>query len=207
MIIILALFTLLSMKRGAILVLALGLVPFILGSLKASKGKKRLLLILMIIISIGVLYKEVDNLMSSNVYFQYRLEQTLEGQTSNRDIIYERLWKAYTEEYSVIDMAIGRGADASIEISGMQAHNDWLEALIDQGLLGALFLACFWITFFIMYRKSITGNVCSLALLVLFLIGFIKTFFSMSIGQMPFYYSAVLGYCCANYNKSSLQPY
>lgn len=195
-----AIFTLVSMKRGAILVFAISVIPILVASLKNSKAKTKFLAFVGIFAFVYITYTTVEDLISTSDLFALRLEQTLEGQSSNRDIIYEELWAAY-KNYDPFEAVFGRGADASIAIAGKLAHNDWLETLIDQGLLGTLVFLLFWLSMLRTYFKYEKNSVVSTALLVIFLSSFSRTWFSMSIGQMPIYFTAVLGYCLLKENK------
>lgn len=194
-----AIFTLVSMKRGAILVFTLSVLPIIVASLKNSNTKTKVFTFLGVLVFVYVIYITIQDLISTSDLFALRIEQTLEGKSSNRDIIYEELWSAFGD-YNVFDSLFGRGADASISIAGKLAHNDWLETLIDQGLAGILVFFLFWMSMLHTFFQTKKGTIASLAILVIFISGFSRTWFSMSIGQMSIYYTAVLGYCLVGDN-------
>lgn len=194
-----AIFTLVSMKRGAILVFTLSVLPIIVASLKNSNTKTKVFTFLGVLVFVYVIYITIQDLISTSDLFALRIEQTLEGKSSNRDIIYEELWSAFGD-YNVFDSLFGRGADASISIAGKLAHNDWLETLIDQGLAGILVFFMFWMSMLHTFFQTKKGTIASLAILVIFISGFSRTWFSMSIGQMSIYYTAVLGYCLVGDN-------
>lgn len=195
LIIVAALLVLLSMKRGAILVFVISIIPFLFRTFKNSSKKGKVAVIVGILLLAFITYSAVERLMDSSDLFRLRIEQTMEGKTSNRDLIYEALWDEFSNNYSGGDYLLGRGADATIGITGKFAHNDWLETLIDQGVIGVVVFLLFWLSMFSTWLRMKKGQLATTALLIIFISGFIRTFFSMSIGQMPFYYTAVLGYC------------
>lgn len=195
LIIVAALLVLLSMKRGAILVFVISIIPFLFRTFKNSSKKGKVAVIVGILLLAFITYSAVERLMDSSDLFRLRIEQTMEGKTSNRDLIYEALWDEFSNNYSGGDYLLGRGADATIGITGKFAHNDWLETLIDQGVIGVVVFLLFWLSMFSTWIRMKKGQLATTALLIIFISGFIRTFFSMSIGQMPFYYTAVLGYC------------
>lgn len=195
LIIVAALFVLISMKRGAILVFVISVIPFLYRTFKSSKKRGKAAVLIGVILLAFLTYSAVERLMDSSDLFRLRIEQTMEGKTSNRDLIYEALWDEFSNNFSGIDYLFGKGADATIGITGKFAHNDWLETLIDQGIIGVTVFLLFWLSMLFTWIRMEKGQFATTALLIIFISGFIRTFFSMSIGQMPFYYTAVLGYC------------
>ena len=104
----------------------------------------------------------------------------------------------FSDHANLLAFLFGNGANATITIVGKNAHNDWLEILINQGLVGGLLFAYFWYVFFrtckIAYNRGKTDEI-GLSLTIIFIICFTKTFFSMSITDMNIYMTSVLGYC------------
>lgn len=198
-----ALFVLISMKRGAILVFVISAIPFLLRTFKYSSKKNKAKVLFGIILLFFLTYYAVQKMLDSNDYFRYRIEQTMEGKTSNRDVIYESLWDEFSNNYSLPEMLVGRGADATIEVYGKLAHNDWLETLLDQGILGVIVFFLFWLSMYITQNNMKKKDIAATALLIIFISGFIRTFFSMSIGQMPICYTSVLGYCIYIYSQQT----
>ena len=200
LIVVSALFVLISMKRGAILIFSISVIPFLYRTFKNSSKKMKSAVLLGIFLLCIAMFVAVQRMIDSSDLFRLRIEQTMEGNSSNRDIIYEALWNEFSNNYSAVDYLLGRGADASIEISGKFAHNDWLETVVDQGLVGIIIFLVFWSSMLKTQLKMKKGKLATTALLIIFVSGFIRTFFSMSIGQMPIYYTAVLGYCIYEYS-------
>ena len=204
LIIIAALFVLISMKRGAILIFVISVIPFLLRTYKSSNKKGKVAVIFGVLLLFSITYYAVQKMMDSSDLFRLRIEQTMEGKTSNRDLIYESLWDEFSHNYSGIEFLMGRGADATIVITGGKyAHNDWLETVIDQGVLGVTVFVLFWFSMFITFIKMKKNQLVKTALLIIFISGFTRTFFSMSIGQMPIFFTSVLGYCLFSYSQQA----
>ncbi len=167
-------------KRGNILAAVLPTLFFVI---MLFRGKSRravfrtLLLIIIIVVTGVLLYRQ----FLSNDYLLHRMEQTVEGNSSGRDVIYKHAWAAWENSDSMINIIFGYGFNGTILhpiMNGMYAHNDWLEVLVDYGLLGVIFyLFVFW-QFFIVIRqtKEIDGQ---MVLLSAFFIWLFKTVYSM----------------------------
>ena len=128
------------MKRGAILLAVVLTIYFLYHSLKEASQKEKLYLLLLSIVAIVLICMEVADLMDNSAYFNRRVQQTLEGDASGRYSIYSILWDAFLENGSLFLC----GADATIEFAGNFAHNDWLELLINNGLLGIVLYVGYW---------------------------------------------------------------
>jgi len=191
-------FILLSMKRGAIIIGVLCVLFFLYMSTKsASRSQKGWLLILSVVLLI-VGYFNIKYLMNTSDYFNNRIEATLEGNSSQRDVIYSSLWGIYTTKFNSLQLIFGGGACATLRYLGSYAHNDWLELLINQGILGVVAYISYWLYFYKSYNKSKGNPTVSLALFLLLIISFLRTLFSMSYGDMEFFETMTLGYCLAN---------
>lgn len=116
-----------------------------------------------------------------NEYLQKRMEQTVEGNSSGRDRIYENAWKVYSESQSMKNIILGYGFEATYhnEQIGNFAHNDWLELLVDNGIIGALLYLSIFIQLFKILRRE--EDIQKRFLLISIVsIWFLKTIFSMS---------------------------
>ena len=116
-----------------------------------------------------------------NEYLQQRMEQTMEGNTSGREHIYENAWKVFSESQSVKNIIFGYGFQGTVNIKqlGKYAHNDWLELLVDNGIVGALLYFSIFILLFKMIRREKDLQKRYLLLSVVS-VWFLKTLFSMS---------------------------
>lgn len=196
--IILTLFVILSMKRGAILCLLLFIVWFIYRSWVMPKSKNKFVIIINTILFVGITYFWLGNLYEDSDFFRYRIEQTINGETSGRDGLYNYLWFYYQTNMSEIQQLFGMGAESTLLIGENYAHNDWLEILINNGIFGVCIYVIYWICFYKTYRQlSYNGLIYSIfgSVLVIYLA---KTFYSMSYGGMTCFASLCIGYCIAN---------
>lgn len=194
-------FIMAGMKRGAILIGAVCLIWFLYRVFVNAKGKGKILILLctMLLIYVGANY--VMNLYETSPYFKYRIEQTLEGNSSNRDVIYSSLWNIYNSDSSLLHFLFGNGASATLRVFGAYAHNDWLELLINQGLLGAVLYAVYFAALlYTIYKNKNNKDVYSI-LAMIFVIMFVSSLFSMSYASLGLPIAVGLGYCL---NKSTV---
>lgn len=195
-------FILMAMKRGAILIGFLCLVWFLWKNMKKTNVKKKIALVCLTLFlgTFGVLF--VQKQMNESLYFQQRFEDTLEGNSSGRDRIYGKIVDYFWNGTSPLQFVFGSGAEATIDIAGNFAHNDWLEIAINQGLLGLFVYMFYWTLFSKECLSKSYSSQNKLALQLLFIIYFMKTLFSMSYGFMTIPATFVLGYCLAQEKKN-----
>ena len=190
------LYIIISMKRGAIVIGSLAVIALIWSNLFSKDSKHKIWSLLFAVVLVVATVAVVSNMMAEGGYFAYRVEQTLSGDTSGRDEIYETLWAGIIEEPNLFYMLFGRGGNGTWAVAGDFAHQDWLETLCNNGLVGGLILLGFY------YRllrdafssKALFSNNYFIAYLVLFFIAFSKTLFSMSIQSMEVSLSLLLGF-------------
>lgn len=195
-------FVVMGMKRGAIVIGAICLLWFLYRIWTSAsfhnKSKIVALTILIIIISSGLLIDFYNN----SEYFQYRIDQTLEGDSSGRDSIYSILWDYFINQSSIFNILLGNGAAQTVMIAGNYAHNDWLELLICQGLLGVSIYSLYYASLFSNFIQSknnlLIYNILGMCLLIMFL----SSLFSMSYSNLNLGITVCLGYCFANANKT-----
>lgn len=173
-------FVMLAAKRGAIICMALMLLYAMKWYLGSKMSIKTVIVILLVIAGV---YLGVQHFMAENEFLQERLEQTLEGNSSGRDVIYEKLWKTWLEADDMTQL-FGRGTAQTVMIAGNYAHNDWLEFLTDNGLLGALLYLTTIVSLFFYRRKIQKGSPMRCAFMIVLLFWFIKSIFSMGMGIM-----------------------
>ena len=138
-------FIILSTKRGAIFIAALVTITFLWYNLRQSKGKKKFIIITITTLFFILAYQFINDLLINNSYFYGRIQDTLSGNSSHRDEIYLSMWDAYTSSENPIHKLFGRGAYGTLTVGMNFAHNDWLEILTNQGLLGVIIFARFFI--------------------------------------------------------------
>ena len=195
-------FIIMSMKRGAIITAAAVMLVFIAMTGINNKSKKRFVNLILIIAVVLAVYFFVSYLLDTSEYFGKRVEDTLEGYSSQRDYLYSYYWNLFWNDSNPLQFLFGRGADGTIHTGHNYAHNDWLEILIDQGVIGIVVFLFFWITLIKLWRKYPINNLgIALGMCVVFLLS--RTFFSMSINDMSIYSTSVLGVAvAAYYNKN-----
>ena len=199
-------FVIICMKRGAIIIGAICFIYFLYSTLKYSRGKRRILVLTFSAIAIlGTIFIFI-NMLASNDYFAYRIEQTLQGNSSNRDQLYSTYWNHFISETNIIRFLFGNGANATLKVGMNFAHNDWLELAINNGLLGI----CLYVWYYLaLVKDSIKAlkvdNLYYAVIIMVLLIMFISSMFSMSYANINLAISLALGYALANvYNTSSL---
>lgn len=193
-------FIVMGMKRGAIVIGLVCVIYFMLQSIRNSKGKTRISFILL---SIGICicaFFFFTHEMTTSDYMMKRIDDTLAGNSSGRDNLYSFFWKYFTEQADFIHYLIGRGANGTLEIYYNYAHNDWLEIAVNQGILGVVVYAFYWLCFYKTWKQA--TNIDAKTILALTaLIFFAKTMFSMSYADMSYVSTSVLGYALATLNQ------
>lgn len=189
-------FILNGMKRGAILIGGLSIIILLYSNNKGvSRKRKAINTLLTVAILIGAVYYIVDMLQSSD-YFVRRIEQTIDGNSSGRDLIYASIWNAFINESNPLYFIFGHGANATIGVAGNFAHQDWLETIYNNGVLGGMVL----LSFFIVITKTVYKQrrrfpyYMYYSFFILLFICFSKTLFSMSIQNLDLSQSLLLGY-------------
>lgn len=197
---VLIVFIIACMKRGAILIGGVSAMWFLLSQIKHSRGigRKTLAIIFMCAI-VGVATWYVMDMLANSDYFVYRLNKTLEGNSSNRDTIYSTLFKEIIDDPSLLHWLFGRGANSTVLIAGNYAHEDWLELMTNNGIIGVVlgisFIASLYYTAY--KNRRILGPNYTTCLMMATTMVFMQTFFSMIIYQMSIWVSLPLAYLVA----------
>ena len=190
---VIAYFVITGFKRGAILIFILLLLVFIFYVLKYSKNRFLTVLLLATLFVVG--FNLLVDLYNENLYFQYRLQATQDGDSSQRDLIYSTLLTHYLGNNNLLQIIFGEGAYHTVNIgTGLKAHNDWLELLIDCGFFGAILYLIYWISYMVDLYKVKENNRVYYILLSCFIFTFLRTFFSMSFTYIPLSVSLIMGY-------------
>ncbi len=200
-------FVLMSMKRGAVLIGAIAAAWFIFVSMKSNqKQRKRGWRILLTIAIVIASIYAVQYFLTTSDYFNKRVEQTLEGDTSGRDVLVQKNMKYLTEDASIIDLLLGQGGDGTLRVFGQYSHDDWLEIAVDNGIIVMILYGIFWLRMFYAFRRS-RGNPLKYQMLGLFfIIYFLKSIFSMSYNDIFITSSIALGYALAAPNNKEISP-
>ena len=207
LIICIMIFVISGMKRGAILISSVLLLWFIFRSMKnASRGQIFLMLFSALVVAIiGIKY--VEYLYSTSDYFQYRINQTLEGESSGRNSLYSVYWNHFLNNDNFLQVLFGEGAYHTENILNLKAHNDWLELLIDCGILGVLLYFIYWYQFLKQWISSNWNPLLFSIMGACFCFTFFRTLFSMSFSDMPFSLCMIMGYTFAAIDNSKIILY
>lgn len=189
-------FVVMSAKRGAILICAVEVVLFLYFSFKLSSKRRKISILFLSACAVLCLVFITENRIQNSAYFNRRIEETLEGNSSGRNEIYSTLIDHYMSEREYSKLLIGNGAESTYRLSGSFAHQDWIEIMINQGLLGVILYAAYWICFLISIGK-VKDPETRVILIMMFTLLFLKSLFSMSYGSMTYYTNSVIGYCLA----------
>lgn len=193
-------FIVIGMKRGAI---AIGLIVslyFILQEIKQAKGNLRYAIITLSITASSLAICFFIYQMNNSDFMMYRIQDTMEGDSSGRDSIYSFFWTYFVEKASFLHYLIGRGANGTLEIYYNYAHNDWLEIAINQGIFGVLIYILYWFFFYETWKRA--SNIEAKTIIgILLIIYFLRTIFSMSYADMSYVSTCTLGYALANLNN------
>lgn len=197
--------TIFCFKRGAIVVVVISLAYFFLLKTKNSNNIGRIASLVLGIAASFVLYWYVESLFQSNDYFYNRVIATSEGDSSGREQIYSYFLNYYfSNENGIFGMLLGNGMQGTVKIHAIEAHNDWIEFLIDMGLLGIVFYISYWIIYYKYYKyaRKHLPNTIVMAMGMVLIINFSQTLFSMSFNNMTFFSTSLLGYTMALVDNS-----
>ncbi len=199
---IILIFSVLSVKRGAILIAFISAVFLVFEEVKTAPRRKKKIIGLTTFFFVVLLAIIVYYLYSSNPFLQLRLQSILEGNTSHRDVIYDNIIKYWLTKETEIQQFFGLGASATLKIGDNYAHNDWLEILINNGLFGIFIFSIYWIFMLVQcyryHKKSPYRN----AFILLLCIGILKTLFSMYYNDIITPMAVCLGYCSGVLSKN-----
>ena len=172
-------YIIMAVKRGNIVAAIIPTLIYMYYILKENKKNYfKLILLILAIVCIG---KWGMALMEGNEFFQKRLEETREGQTSGRNEIYASMWEFWYNTDNMVQLAFGHGFDATVasdELLQSRAHNDWLEILVNFGLLGVILYLLIFIA--LIRQISKTKDIHQKFILIsITSVWFLKSLFSM----------------------------
>lgn len=169
--------------------------------LKSANKRNRFIVVLMSVVGVTTGIYFIIDMLSTNDYFVYRIVQTIEGNTSNRGDLYSIYLEHFTSEQNFFKFIFGNGANATLKIAQNYAHNDWLELAINNGVVGLLlYVGFYWALlkdYLILRRRS---NYLSNVLLMVFIVLFLSSLFSMSYDSIDRSIAITLGFLLANLN-------
>ncbi len=165
-----------AVKRGNIVASIIPIGLLMLSQYRQSK--KNLVTVFLLVISVGVGAYFLREYILDNSYFLARLDETLNGETSNRDSIYTRTFLLWWNA-DFFQVLFGHGYRAVTRILQVPAHSDWLELLADNGLLGFVLYVGVFISLIKVIRRT-PEETDRFALMSVFLIWFAKSLYSMA---------------------------
>ena len=195
-ILVIMFFVFISMKRGAIIIGSISFLYYLYHQIKLGEDENKPFIILSVLLVLGVSVILLSNFYSNNIFFSSRVSATLEGNTSQRDEIYSFLWGYFINNPSLIQQLFGCGANFTLAIGDNYAHNDWLELLINNGILGICIYFIYWQKAYKQYKENV-DLVIKFAYGSALLFAFLKTLFSMSYGDIGSYLALCIGFCVA----------
>jgi len=187
-----------SSKRGALLCFAFVSLFYIyfrfINGKKVSKS-----VIFGVPIFMAVMFLSVLWMYQHDANLQTRVEATAEGQTSGRDVMYEKLFFAWLQA-DTDKQLFGLQYAGAFQVVGLTAHNDWLDLLISCGMTGVMSYLILFLSLFNIYRKNRMKfrdyeKFCYLSAVSVW---FIKSFFSQAYyGREVIYSIIIIGYLSA----------
>lgn len=188
---IIVFYLLLGVKRGALLCFVFAL-PFYL---KHYFSKTRFYTIPLIVLLVFLASNWFIDYFSDMTYMQTRIEETMEGNSSTRDIIYGKILNyVFDSHFSIFGLLFGYGFNESVNIAGNLAHNDWLELLSGFGLF-SVFVYLNIMIGVSRFRKNTIDNDIKACLTMGLVIWFLQTFFSMAYASTSFQFIVIYGLC------------
>lgn len=150
-----------SVKRGAIVCLLVIILCFwycVFYKETFKRKTNKLLLVFSSLLMLCLLFFGIYYVISTNEFLLIRINDMLEGDSSGRDEIAHSLFDSFRNS-SLIEMLFGKGFSQTLSVAGLYAHNDWLELLIDQGIIGVLLYASLFknmISFYFKEQKTLS---------------------------------------------------
>lgn len=168
-------FILIGAKRGLILC---SILPLILYIKDYSKGRKNVFKWIGAVIFIILAGFVISNLLENDSYLMTRYYDTLEGDSSGRDIIYSTYLNQWSNSDNILNILFGYGSVATEHtFLRSKAHSDWIEVLFDYGILGIILYVFYFINLIKLYVKNKKSDYSSIYLCILWICG-LKSIFS-----------------------------
>lgn len=165
-----------AVKRGNIVASIIPIGLLMLHQYRQSR--KNLIGVFLLVSAVGIGAVLLRNYILDNSYFLRRLDETLEGETSNRLRIYHDSFLLWWNS-DFLQVLFGNGYRAVTRHLRIPAHCDWLELLVDNGIFGFVLYLCVFISFFKLIRRT-ADKTDKFVLLSSFLIWFAKSLYSMA---------------------------
>ena len=205
---VIGIFIMNALKRGPILIWFLLFGIFILKNFsrfKKASFKQKAILFFLPVVAVIFGYYYYNNYLSDNIGFINRINATLAGDDSGREDIYMNIFNTFYEESNCIQYLIGHGADSTIKYFQIHAHNDWLELLLNQGLLGVILYLLFFSSLWnqVKHSSDVLGKNILLNIIIML---FVTSMFSMSYMAYDTSIQLLLGYAIFRSSKCKNIP-
>lgn len=186
-------------KRGALLIAFLCFLYFVFQFVKKSIKAFNFKYVIFAFVFVAAVLVVVRNYFMNDSYLQYRWELTQNGYVSKRDIIYRKCWETFVNS-NFFGMLFGHGLRSTVRLFNHSAHCDWLQFLVDYGLLGFFVYLHYWIVFI---RTWITDHDNKTRPIVgtIVIIYFMSSIYSMSFNVMELPACICLAYCLAEQQR------
>ncbi len=144
-----SLFVLWGAKRGAVLCLFVELLVFFVYLFKSEsfgrKHKGSVAIVVLILVSVAIVFVNNDAFLHERL-LTTGTEEDRSGQI--RTEMYESLFNVFLNSSNGQEILFGHGMGQTVSYTGNLAHQDWLELLIDNGVLVLLlYIVIIWTSF------------------------------------------------------------
>ncbi len=180
--ILVVLLIMVAAKRGAIVCMVVALGFSLLYYLKVKKASLRTsLLTVALAVGFGFL---IYNIYESNDWLLKRVAFMQANGIGGRAIAYPILFGHWYSDTNLWTLLFGNGMAQSVTLWGNFAHNDWLELLISNGIVGvALYLVLFGSVVRWVYRSALS-TIPRLSAYLCLVVWFMQSLFSMGFFSM-----------------------
>jgi len=138
MYVVLLYFAIEGAKRGALITFLVGSLAVFYFYMKEYGKKEKGLNKMINVVLVGIIAYYGYNKYQEDYYIRERLQDAFYGNWSGRDVLYEGILSRYINSDNIINIVFGYGFNASVKMVGNYAHNDWLEILAGQGIVGVI---------------------------------------------------------------------
>lgn len=198
-----------SLKRGALVVGIVSFITYFYMLYCESTGLRRIAVVAFFVVAVVAGGYFGYDFYEKSEGMQRRLEQTLEGNSSGRDELYTKILEYYPKQESTLAMLIGNGADSTVGLAGNYAHDDWLELLMNQGLLGIVVYMVFYMYWYrtlqVIKRKA--PDEVKVAFGLLLLGSLVTSIFSMAYSSFGATSCIVIGMALTYYSNTKRITY
>ena len=193
--IMVSLAVLISMKRGALIVLSLMVIfGFLAEGVLRGAVRRWLVKLTLFWLFFGLGLYAADRLSGGFLTSRFSLDQLTSG--SGRTILYTT---AFSDIFSrgLVDFLIGMGSGSSVATLGTGVHNEWLEFLYSFGLIGVLLYAMLYVILLLECSKATTRTpsllpACTMMLVFMSVYGMIGGIYFMHLSLYVFSFFGVV---------------